>query len=193
MVQIGPCAPYATLAGVSTPRLSETSHIVLGLLEHVGRATPYDLKRLAERSTISFWAVPHSQLYSECARLAREGLLSEEREQTGRRRRIYSLTELGRQALEAWRAEPIGALEEIRDLGILKLFFGADPAMLATAQLQAHEERLQRYEEYDDLREALRAAGADPPRGVWLALEAGIGHEREYVRFWKSLLEEKTD
>jgi hypothetical protein len=27
------------------------------------------------------------------------------------------------------------------------------------------------------------------PAGMRLALESGIGHEREYVRFWKRVLE----
>jgi len=172
------------------PRLSETSYIVLGMLERLQPATPYDLKRIAEVSTIDFWAVPHSQLYSECARLAKEGLLTEEREQTGRRRRMYSLTEPGRRALEVWRGEPIGGVRELRDLGILKLFFGADPVKLAGDQLQAHEARLRSYEE---LHAAAAAADADVPRGALLALEAGLGHEREYVRFWKALLDEQVD
>ena len=180
-------APCASLPAVSRPRLSETSYIVLGLLEHVQPATPYDLKRLAERSTVHFWAVPHTQLYAECARLAKEGLLTEEREQTGRRRRIYRVTELGHEALESWRAEPIAELEEVRDLGILKLFFGADPATLAASYLEAHEDRLRKYEE-------MHATDAgDVPRGAWLALEAGLGHEREYVRFWKALRDDRAD
>jgi PadR family transcriptional regulator AphA len=178
------------LARVSSPpRLSETSFIVLGLLELVQPATPYDLKRLAHHSTMNFWAVPHTQLYSECARLAKEGLLSEEREQTGRRRRIYSLTEPGRHALEKWRSEPIGAWAEPHDLGVLKLFFGSDPTMLAASQLPTHEERLKSYEELGDL----ARFAPEAPRGPLLALEAGIGHEREYVRFWKRLLDEQVE
>jgi DNA-binding PadR family transcriptional regulator len=177
---------------MSTPRLSETSHIVLGMLEHVQSATPYDLKRIAEVSTIYFWAVPHTQLYSECARLAKEGLLTEEQEQTGRRRRRYSLTELGRQALEAWRSEPVGRVRELRDLGILKLFFGADPGKLAGDELQAHEARLRSYEELHAAAAAANAADGEAPRGPLLALEAGLGHEREHVRFWKALLDEQA-
>lgn len=173
----------------SPPRLSETSFIVLGLLELAQPATPYDLKRLARHSTMNFWAVPHAQLYSECARLAKEGLLSEKREQTGRRRRIYSLTESGRQALATWRSEPIGTWAEPRDLGLLKLFFGADPATLAASQLPTHEERLKSYEELCDL----ARFAPETPRGPLLALEAGIGHEREYVRFWKRLLSERAE
>ncbi len=165
------------------PRLTETSYIVLGLLEQAEPATPYDLKQLAQLSTSNFWSVPHTQLYTECARLAGEGLLDERQEQTGRRRRIYRLTARGRQFLEAWRSEPASDLYELRDAATLKLFFGGDPATLAATQLDAHRRRLSEYEQ-------LRAAIAKVPRGQLLALECGIGHEREFIRFWSQVAEE---
>jgi PadR family transcriptional regulator AphA len=173
---------------MSSPRLTETSYIVLGLLEQIGPATPYDLKRMAQVSTVNFWSVPHTQIYTECARLAKEGLLSERREQTGRRRRIYRLTDPGRQALERWRSEPTGELDEVRDLGTLKLFFGGDPAKLAAVQLEAHRRQLDACEQlYEQLR-----ASPDTPRGWFLALDVGIGHEREFIRFWSGLLDGET-
>jgi PadR family transcriptional regulator AphA len=166
---------------MSSPRLSETSYIVLGLISQIGPATPYDLKRLAQVSTVNFWSVPHTQLYSECARLAAAGLLSERREQTGRRRRIYRLTQRGRQALESWLSQPTGELEQVRDPATLKLFLGGDPHRLASTQLQAHTEQLEVYEQiYANL-------VGDSPRGWRLALEVGIGHEREFIRFWSRL------
>jgi PadR family transcriptional regulator AphA len=165
------------------PRLTATSYVVLGLLELLGgEATPYELKRAAEGSVGDLWSLHHAQLYSEPERLATAGLVSERREQTGRRRRHYSLTPAGRAALDAWREQPTDAFTELRDLGLLQLFFGADPAGLATAQLAVHERKLAEYEQ-------VRQAGEDRPRsGPALALEAGIGHEREWVRFWKGLL-----
>ena len=57
---------------------------------------------------------------------------------------------------------------------------GADPAILAGPQLQAHRRQLAAYEH-------LYENAADLPRGMRLALEVGIGHEREYVRFWSRL------
>ena len=59
-------------------------------------------------STINFWTVPHTQIYTECARLAEAGLLDEEREETGRRRRIYRLTADGRASARALAREPTG-------------------------------------------------------------------------------------
>jgi PadR family transcriptional regulator, regulatory protein AphA len=166
---------------MSSPRLSETSYIVLGLISQIGPATPYDLKRLAQVSTVNFWTVPHTQLYSECARLAQEGLLGERREQAGRRRRTYSLTERGRRELERWISEPTSELEQVRDPATLKLFLGGDPQQLASAQLKAHEEQLETYEQI------YASFVSDAPRGWRLALEVGIGHEREFVRFWSKL------
>lgn len=166
---------------MSSPRLSEASYIVLGLISQIGPATPYDLKRLAQVSTVNFWSVPHTQLYSECARLAGEGLLRERREQSGRRRRTYSLTERGRQALERWLSEPTGELEQVRDPATLKLFLGGDPQQLAPAQLEAHREQLEAYEQI------YASFVPDAPRGWRLSLEVGIGHEREFIRFWSKL------
>jgi PadR family transcriptional regulator AphA len=126
--------------------------------------------------------LPHTQLYSGCARLAEAGLLSEKREESGRRRRIYRLTKAGKAALDRWRTEPTSELYELRDAGLLKLFFGADPARLAADQLEAHEGRLREYEA--QLEECRRMKA---PPGIMHAIEAGIGHEREYVRFWSKL------
>jgi PadR family transcriptional regulator AphA len=178
---------------MSTPRLSEASYIVLGILEHTQSATPYELKQIAKFSTMHFWTVSHAQLYKESARLAAEGLLSEEQEQTGRRRRRYSLTEPGRQALEAWQNEPSVQHRELRDEGLLKLFLGANPSKLAADELRANEDRLRSYEELHAAAEAAVAANADVPEGPLLALEAGLGHMREYVRFWKALLDKQAD
>jgi len=169
-----------SLARVPPGRLTDTSYVVLGLVEICEPVTPYTLKRVAEISVLNFWSLPHSQIYAECSRLAESGHLSEKREREGRRRRVYRLTASGRRALESWRSDPRGELLELRDLGLLKLFFGADPGPLAEEQLATHAKRLESYEE-------TAAAVPDMQEGQRLALEAGIGHEREFIRFWSSL------
>ncbi len=157
--------------------LTPTSYVVLGLVSLAGEATPYDLKQMVGRSVGHFWSIPHSQLYAEPARLAQAGYLDERRESGGRRRKHYSVTKIGRLALEQWTASGTEEGWELRDPGLLKLFFGADPDTLAAEQLETHRRRLANYEAMMD------GAGSAPP-GPRLALEAGIGHEREYVRFW---------
>jgi DNA-binding PadR family transcriptional regulator len=170
--------------GVSA-RLTDTSYAVLGLLDLTGPATPYQLKQVAQVSILHFWAIPHTQIYTECARLAEAGLLSERREETGRRRRIYRLAAPGKRALREWLSDPHAAAYEVRDPGLLKLFYGADPEALARTQLAQHESRLATYEE-------MLEHGQDMPLGSRLALEGGIGHQREYVRFWTRVLAESS-
>jgi DNA-binding PadR family transcriptional regulator len=172
---------------MSTVRLTPTSHVVLGLVEQLGTATPYDLKQAAAAGVGHFWSLPHTQLYAEPARLAAAGYLEEQREPAGRRRRLYTLTKQGRGALDEWRATPTADLYEIRDAGLLQLFFGADPAELAATQLEAHRENLGHLEQLE-----AASKSAEVPDGVRLALEAGIGHAREYVRFWSGVLEDAS-
>lgn len=155
---------------------------MLGLLVRAGgTATPYALKQMAAGSVGNFWSVQHAQLYSEPERLREAGLVEEERETGGRRRRTYSVTAAGRAALADWLDTPAAAPGELRDPGLLQLFFGADQQELAGPQEALHAAKLAEYE-------ALHARAASVmPGGERLALEAGIAHEREWVAFWARL------
>jgi PadR family transcriptional regulator AphA len=161
-------------------QLTSTSYIVLGLLSMLpAEATPYDLKRAAAATVGQFWTLPHSQLYSEPARLARAGYATENQEPGGRRRKLYSLTPIGTQALESWLGVFTPEPYVLRDPALLKLFFGADAHALAEGQLATHRQKLSEYEAY-----AAHDTGTDP-RGPWQALDLGIRHERETIAFWE--------
>jgi PadR family transcriptional regulator AphA len=166
---------------VQEVRLTPTSYIVLGLLELAGVSTPYGLKQLVAGSVGYFWTLQHAQLYTEPERLAKGGYVTETREQTGRRRKLYAITAKGTRALDEWRTETTSALAELREPAVLKLFFGADPAAIATAQLPAHRAKLA---EYERIRDGMAEAVPGGPR---LALEAGIRNEQNFIEFWEEL------
>ena len=137
---------------MSTEQLTPTSYLVLGLLAREGPSTPYGLERLVAATLGNFWSFPHTLLYSEPARLASLGLVTEARETDGRRRRRFAVTPAGLEALAAWLARPVQAPTELRDLGLLQLFFmdlASDEARLrlAEAQLEVHGARLSEYEQ----------------------------------------------
>lgn len=159
--------------------LTHTSHIVLGLLSMSGEATPYDLKQMVSATVGHFWSLPHSQLYAEPARLARAGYVTETRELEGRRRKLYSLTPRGREAHEQWLEVLTPEPYMLRDLALLKLFFGADAQRLAEVQLQTHRQKLA---EYETLMEQTASYSSAGPR---LALDLGTRHERQTVEFWE--------
>ena len=136
---------------MSTERLTPTSYLVLGLLAREGPSTPYALERHVDATVGNFWSFPHTLLYSEPPRLEALGLVTETREADGRRRRIFAITSAGLEALTAWLERPARARTELRDLGLLQLFFmdlASEEARLRLAreQLAIHQARLSAYE-----------------------------------------------
>jgi len=171
--------------------LTPVSYLVLGLIGRAGSATPYELKRWAGESIGNFWAFPHSQLYSEPARLAEAGLLEEKRESAGRRRRTYSLTDDGLTALRRWLREPTVEPPQIRDLALLKLYFGQflspdEVAAHAAVQEAAHRARLAAFIAVD-----AHLAAHEPERIAHsrAALRLGLLSEEAFVRFWSEIAE----
>ena len=173
--------------GEMSIKLTATSYVVLGLVARAGSCTPYDLKREIYRTLEYFWTFPHSQLYAEPERLKQAGLLQESRERGGRRRRTFSITVAGREALAAWFKETTVEAPEIRDPGLLKLYFGElaaaeDVNALARQQEQLHRRLLA---EYEAVCEAHRG---DQTPGYRLAIvEMGLLFERASVAFWSAV------
>ena len=181
---------------MSTERLTPTSYLVLGLLAREGPSTPYDLEQHVQATLGNFWSFPHTLLYSEPPRLTALGLVTETRETDGRRRRVFTITPTGLAALGAWLDRPSGAHTELRDLGLLQLFF-ADLAStearlrLAEQQLAIHRAKLCAYQE--DQRLERRPGG--PGKGQrtvehWRGetLPMGLLYEGVAVDFWTGVL-----
>ena len=108
---------------VDMSSLSPTARVILGLLAWRPR-TGYEIKQVTDQSTRFFWGASYGQIYPELRRLEAAGLVESREEPRGRvPRRVFSLTQAGRKALDAWLEEPEEAYE-VRDEGLLKLFFG---------------------------------------------------------------------
>jgi PadR family transcriptional regulator, regulatory protein AphA len=104
-------------------RLSATARVILGLVKFTPR-TGYDIKRVTDFSTRFFWRASYGQIYPELRGLEKAGLVRAREEPHGRRqRRVYELTAKGERALSDW-LEGTDTLYEVRDEGLLRLFFG---------------------------------------------------------------------
>ena len=195
----------------TSERLTPTSYLVLGLLAREGPSTPYDLEQHVKATLGNFWSFPHTLLYSEPPRLAALGLVTETREAQqvrpadqifetreteGRRRRVFAITPAGTSALGAWLDRPSSAPTELRDPGLLQLFF-ADLASadakrrLAERRLAIHEAKLAAYRAAD--RYERRAD--EPQRGRrtvehWRGetLPMGLRYESGAVDFWTDVV-----
>ena len=168
------------------PALGPSSFVILGLLAAAGPMTAYDLKRAIGRSVGFLWPFPHAQVYKEAARLASLGLLLEDQEAGGRRRRRFAVTAAGRASVQAWLASPTEEPAQLRDPSLLKLAFASlaapgDLERLFADQVQRHRARL-----------AVYAASADLPMDPFLraTLEFGLRHEEVMVEGWERLRED---
>jgi DNA-binding PadR family transcriptional regulator len=180
---------------MSTSRLTPTSYLVLGLLAREGPSTPYDLERHVRATLGNFWSFPHTLLYTEPARLVGLGLVVEEREVVGRRRRVFAITPPGQDALGDWLDRPSEDPAELRDPGLLQLFFSdLAPAesrlRLAEQQLAIHGAKLAQYDEDQRLERRVEGAGrgqrtVEHWRGETLPM--GIAYESGAVEFWRSV------
>jgi PadR family transcriptional regulator AphA len=183
--------------------LTPTSYLVLGLLAREGPSTPYDLKRRVGATLGHVWSFPHTQLYTEPARLVDLGLVAEQREQRGRRRRIFTITDDGLAAVRDWLDRPSGEPTELRDLGLLQLFFAdltgpEERRRIALRQLALHRATLAVYE--DDARRERRAAAGEAPGALdrtaerWRGetLRMALLYERAAVEFWEEAAGKST-
>jgi PadR family transcriptional regulator, regulatory protein AphA len=166
--------------------LTPTSYLVLGLVAHAQPCTPYDMKRLVGVSIGHFWSFPHSQLYAEPIRLVACGLLTEEIEAAGRRRKLYRITRRGEQELREWLREPAREVGELRELGLLKLFFASlvtadDIVELARAQREAHEREL------ESLRAICETFGGRATPAQVATLDLGLRWNETAAAFWREV------
>jgi PadR family transcriptional regulator AphA len=163
--------------------LSPTAYVILGMLRN-GPRSGYEIKQVVDNSTRFFWAASYGQIYPELHKLAQAGLVDGEWQPTGgRKRTVYRLTDAGRAELRRWLDQPPERLE-LRDEGLLKLFFAgaAEPGKaveIIDAKQRLMEEKLAALRKIAPY--AAAAASSDP--FPYLVLRYGV-ESSEWVIDW---------
>ena len=114
--------------------LSATAKVILGMLAARPRSG-YEIKQLVDNSARFFWAASYGQIYPELKRLEDAGLVAgSDASQGARQRTVYKLTAKGKRAAREWiEGEP--EVFELRDEGLLKLFFAGSIEPARTAEI----------------------------------------------------------
>ena len=155
----------------------------------------YDMRRMIPESIGHFWSESYGQIYPALKRLAADGLVEKRTEaQVGRpERHVYTLTDAGRERLEAWLAQPVRR-EVSRDELLLKLFFGAHAGVGVNRGhvlefLEGQERALQVFRATAE--ELKRDHARDPQLPFWLiTLNRGLQETRAGVVWARETLAE---
>jgi DNA-binding PadR family transcriptional regulator len=105
------------------PDLGTPAYVVLGMVR-LGARSGYEIKRTVDLSIRFFWTISQVQIYPSLQRLEEAGLITGRAEPQGKRpKRVYEITEAGELALRQWLRQTKPMPFELRDIGLVKLFF----------------------------------------------------------------------
>lgn len=157
---------------------------VLGLLRR-RPMSGYDLKASIDRTIRHFWAASYGQIYPELRRLEDQGLVTGHEEPTGGRpRRVYELTERGRAALEDWLSSDLDPLYELRDEGMLKLFFSDALPEQRLANIRSMRQRME--QKLEQLL-AVKAHAQEMSPGPALTLDLGVSTTQTFIQWCEAV------
>ncbi|WP_026731356.1 PadR family transcriptional regulator [Fischerella sp. PCC 9605] len=147
----------------------------------------YDLAKQFDGSVGFFWQATHQQIYRELSKLETQGwITSETISQEGRPdKKLYSVTELGKQRLKEWIAQPCEPTP-IKDDLLVKIFGGyvaSQETILEELERhrQAHLERLSTYKALERQYFQNFQELSEPAKFHYLTLLKGIGYETHWL------------
>lgn len=116
--------------------------VVLGLLA-LRAMSVYELNKALERGVTLFYSASLGSLNAALNKLLGKGWVAEEAKvEHGRRKRVFSLTPAGRQALQAWLGSDIEE-EKVKEPALTRLYFmGLLPLPERLPPLRAHVQNL---------------------------------------------------
>ncbi|MEX0267789.1 PadR family transcriptional regulator [Leptolyngbyaceae cyanobacterium UHCC 1019] len=170
------------------------AHAILALLLDCP-FTGYDLTKTFAGSIGSFWKATHQQIYRELAKLEEQAWVSVETiPQSGRPdRKLYSITDLGRQAFVAWANQPCD-VSIVKEEILVKVFAGATVGAEPIYQeierhRQLHAATLTNYRQIEQQFFTHRDRPSKDQIFPYLTLRRGIRYEIDWIEWCDEALE----
>lgn len=158
----------------------------------------YDIKQQMNSRMGPFWKAGSNQVYPELARMDEEGLVvlhGVEHNDYRPARKVYKITESGRQELIRWTIEPTEP-ETLRDEFLLKAYNSwlVDSEKMIPRleeKKKEHEGKLTMYlDKVNELNEILDPSNPrDPILSSISVVEFGIEYEKLYIKWCNNLIE----
>lgn len=174
-------------------RLNKTRYALLGFLS-MGPASGYDIKIKMEQSTNHFWKEGDASIYPILKQLLQEKLVSLKmaNTETGKPKKIYSITTSGQRALQAWLMKDPEPSQKRNEL-LLKVFFGWNvaPAVTINHLKQFHQKTeltLNRYRLSTPAKKTDSGQLTSAELYRFLTLKAGISYCETSLKWCEDML-----
>lgn len=103
----------------------------------------YDIKKIIQQDTSFFWPNSDGQLYLTLNYCLEDGLLTVHEEGRQRIRKIYTITDKGKQTLHEWLWQPPGQTQHRNEM-VLKLFFANNtPTDILIKQIENYQHSIE--------------------------------------------------
>lgn len=169
------------------------SHTILAVLSQAPHSG-YDISKRFEESVSCYWQASQQQIYRELGKMEQQGWVTYETvPQEGKPdKKIYAITESGRQELRRWFSEPADPTPIREDLlvKVLATPYVSEDLLLEDLQRrrQFHLDRLMHYQEMEAQYQQLPS----PPRIEqfrYLTLRRGMRYEQDWIGWCDEVLE----
>ncbi|SHN38291.1 PadR family transcriptional regulator [Cryptosporangium aurantiacum] len=158
---------------------------LIGMLAANGPASGYELTKLFDSSINRVWQAKHSQIYPELAKLVETGAAVVEDAGDGRGRKIYTVTQAGRDEVVRWLSADASP-RSVRNETALRAFLipVLDPREAASIMRAEAAQHAALLRDLTALKEAIAASqGSENPAFGAYALDLGIRSAR-LLRDW---------
>ncbi|HLO84937.1 MAG TPA: PadR family transcriptional regulator [Nostocaceae cyanobacterium] len=170
------------------------SHAILTCLDEAPHSG-YDLSKRFSESVSYFWNASQQQIYRELGKLEDQGLISSEiiPRENRLNKKIYSITEEGKQYLIKWMRQP-SEPDVIREDLLVKIFAGdivEINILIADVERhrQIHLEKLAKYQEIEKVKCSDATVSNNQEKMRRLVLRAGIIYESNWITWCDEALE----
>lgn len=167
--------------------------ILVSLIENP--ASGYDLGKQFDSSVGFFWKATHQQIYRELTKLEEQGWISAEviAQENRPDKKLYSVTELGKQQLIEWMTQA-SEPTPIKDDLLVKIFAGyLAPQKTILEELKRHRQlHAQKLKTYQDIEQQYFQNLQDlSPQAKfrYLTLRKGIGYESDWIAWCDEAIE----
>jgi len=174
------------------------THVILTVLSS-REASGYDITKEFSQSIGYFWKASHQQVYRELNRMANDNLVTFQVEiQTGKPdRKVYSITEQGRQALFEWfqapPRNPTPRAELSAKLLVCSVHYSEPMQQQLEALIQESHTLMNNYEEIDKIYFANHTKLDRQSRLNRLTLRRNIHNRQAWVNWAEEVLTELKD